>query len=380
MSGRRAVALAISCALLPAAITASASAAPYAERLTLRLADVGPGYVWADDFRCGTALAGEGLPWAVTRIYLEHRHVGCTAELTELWAPADAPARPSAVTSAAFQFRDTAGPAAEIQHARDVIAYVTGVTRESLSPLPPPTLGDEAVAFRTDEASVLGRAPRPDAVVLWRSGRVLALVLAADLRADVAAEATRFAGIQQQRIEHPTPLRPSDTYDAEVPLDDPGLALDVHWLGHDLHPRGLPRLVLRKSSTEGDNGAVATLRYGSRPYDADVQLDLWPRPAWRRHARTRFGGLIWRERCVRSARIRVRGGRAVIYAGHARRPVRCDERWDRFLAHVVYDDVVVSVNAVGCWRCRESGGPYDSMPGMLAVVRALRLRTPASFG
>jgi hypothetical protein len=72
-------------------------------------------------------------------------------------------------------------------------------------------------------------------------------------------------------------------------------------------------------------------------------------------------------------------GRAVIYAGYERPPASCGTaRPDRFLAHVFFDDMVVSVNAVGCWRCREDGGPYDSMAGMRAIVRALRPREPRS--
>jgi len=363
---------------VPLLAATPAGAAPYAARLTLRLSDVGPGYLMGDDSGCGV-IAGEGATWELTQIYLDHPHLGCAAQLTEMWAPVGSPPRPSAITSAAYLFRDTTGPALELQQARDVVAYVAGVARDSLTPLSAPAIGDEAVAFRTDDALVLGRANRPGAIVLWRSGRVLALVLAADLRADVVSAATWLADAQQRRIANPSPLRPGENDDAEVPLDDPGLAPDVRWLGHDLRPRGLPRLVLRESSIEGDNGAVATLRYGSRPYNSDVQLDLWRRADWRRLVRTRFGQLVWHERCARATSVPVPVGRAVIYAGYERPQKHCgDTPPDRFLAHVVYKGVVVAVNAVGCFRCRDATGPYDSRAGMRAVVRAMRPRTPAA--
>ena len=368
------VVLALAVALLAAT---PADAAPFAARLTLRLPDVGPGYLMGDDPGCGV-IAGEGATWELTRIYLDHPHLGCDTELMEMWAPIGSPPRPGAITSAAYLFRDTTGPALELQQARDVVAYVAGVTRDSLTPLAAPAIGDEAVAFHTDDALVLGRAHRPGAIVLWRSGRVLALVLAADLRADVTTAATQLAAVQQQRIASPTPLPPEENDDAEVPLDDPGLNLDVHWIGPALKPRGLPRLLLRESAVAGDNGAAATLRYGTRPYVSDVQLDLWRRADWRRLVRTRYGRLVWHERCAKATTVPVTVGTAVIYAGYEQPQKHCgDTPPDRFLAHIVYEDVVVAVNAVQCFRCRDAAGPYDSHAGMRAVVRALRPRTPA---
>jgi len=361
----------------------AAPTAPYAQRLTLRLSDVGPGYVLPDDFGCGSVLAGEGMPWAVTRIYLRHRHLGCTADLMEAWAPADTAPRPDAITSAAWVFKDAVGPDLLLQHARDVIAYAT-VLPGALTPLPPPAIGDEAVAFQTRATPIRGTTHPSGAVVVWRSGRVLALVSAADTDAGVVAEATRLANIQQQRIEHPTPLLPTDNDDVEVLLDDPHLDIPVLWLGRDFRPGGrLPALTLALADVDETPSVLGDLRleYGrAKPPFAGVSLYVWRRLRWRNAAKTSFARLGWHEPCVRRTRVPVKGGVAVIYAGHERRQARCGRPPDRFFAHVFLRDLMVSVNPIICTRCRRLGNsyddPYDSMAGMRAVLRALRFRPP----
>jgi hypothetical protein len=307
------------CALAPTTTAARAVATPVDPApLLLRLPDLGPGYVREGD-PGGLVLAGEGAAPALTQIYLDHRHTGYADDFVELWAPSDGGSRADSVTSAAFRFRDTAGPMEELQHAPDVIAYVTGLSKASLQPLVTPAIGDESIAFRTDDALVSGHPRRPGAVVLWRSGQILALLLTADPSADVAAEATRLASVQQQRIATPTPLTPADTDDIEVPLDNPKLGIDVHWLGRRFQPPGpLPGLVLTDAQGplgrgEGP-GERVFIDYGTRPWGSDVRLSLWRPRAWRRNAHTRFGRIVWGERSVRTEKLSVPGGRAIIYA------------------------------------------------------------------
>jgi hypothetical protein len=385
---RRLLVLTFATVALVASVPASATipAAPYAQRLTLRLSDLGPGYVWPDGFCYGSVLAGEGMPWAVTRIYLRHRHLGCTAELMEAWAPAGTAPRPDAITSAAWVFRDAVGPDLLLQHARDVIAYAT-TDLWALTPLTPPAIGDEAVAFQGRATTVRASTHPSGAVVVWRSGRVLALVSAAGADTNVVAEATRLANVQQQRIEHPTPLLPTDNDDVEVRLDDPDLDTPVLWLGHDFLPGDrLPALTLALADVDDTPSVLGDLRleYGrAKPPFVGVSLYVWRRSRWRNAAKTSFARLGWHERCVRSTRIPVEGGIAVIYAGHERRQARCGRRPDRFFAHVFLRDVMVSVDPIICTRCRKWGGsyedPYDSMAGMRAVVRGLHLREPRTY-
>lgn len=369
-------AVAAACALTFAAPAVAAPARP--GDLTLRLADVGRGYVIGDDPGLTLAIAGEGATRALTEIYLQHPHAGSVAELTELWAPPGSARRPDHVSSAAFVFDDAAGPAAEMQHARDVAAYVFGVLPGSMTPLPAPSpLGDETLAFATSEASVLGKPRRDGVVVLWRSDKVMALLHVASLRGEIDTQvAAQLAALQQQRIATPTPLAPDDNDDLEVLLDDPRLDLAVPWLGRDFDPRGrLPSLALYLAEGAPPELGRIRLEYGTQPFSADIALYIWPRSAWRRNARTRFGRLVWHERCVRTTRVPIAGGVAVLYAGYVHRPVRCGRRApDRFLAHVFLRDVVVSVNPMIGWTGRGWGGRYDSAAGMRTVVRALRLR------
>ena len=71
----------------------------------------------------------------------------------------------------------------------------------------------------------------------------------------------------------------------------------------------------------------------------------------------------------------------MIYAGYAERQKRCGQRRrDVFLAHVYLPEVVVSVNVPHCFHCVRRDGrsdPYNSLAGMRAVVRGLRLRAAA---
>ena len=360
------------------ASAAPAAAASFPERLTLRLVDLGPGYVVLNEDGCGGVLAGEGVPSALTRLYNEQPHVGCTTELIELWSPPGSDPRPGRVLSAAFAFADANGASAELRYSRHVVAFVTGLQRESLVPMQiGVTFGEESLAFRTGEA----------VAVLWRSGSVMSIVMVDGPDSATAVQAApELAAIQQQRVLAPTPLLPGDNDDTEVPLDNPRLGIDVRWLGKSLDPaNGLPPISLRYAEGPVGRGEGpgwrARIDYGTEPFGGDVQIGLWRPKAWRRLGSSRFGQLIRKDRCTRVRRVPLSPGRARIYAGYVDPPARCSERRpDRFLATVGFRDVVVTVNLPICWTCREKGGPYNSLAGMHAVVRALRPRPPASEG
>jgi hypothetical protein len=381
---RATIVLAALASLLLPAPRAGAVTPPVPETLTLRLVDLGPGYTLGDLPGCGV-VAGEGAAPALTQLYLKHRHRECNSTFLERWTPPGSGPRPRSILSAAFRFGDVAGPSAEL-NVRDVIAYVVGLQPTSLVPGPAPAIGDESVAFKTGVAPVPGEPDQPGAVVAWRSGRMLALVMAAGRHADVVAEATRLANVQQQRIERPTPLLATDNDDIEVLLDDPGLETPVLWLGRVLRPGGrLPAPTLALAETDETPSEIGDLRLEyerAKPPFAGVSLYVWQRSRWRRFSKDPFARLGWHERCVRSTRVPVKGGVAVIYAGHEQRQARCGRPPDRFLAHVFLRDVMVSVNPVICIRCRRLGisddSSYDSMEGMRAIVHALQVRNPRS--
>ena len=372
----------VAAAILPAA-PVQAAGAP--RDLTLRLLDLAPGYLVGDDSGCGLGLTGEGAPRELLRLE-RHRPRGCIMEFERLWAPPGEPSGPPLVESAAFRFSREAGAVAGFASARALLAHVLGVRRGSLGPLSlHASIGDAVAAYRTNDALVEGRPRRPGVAVLWRAGRVLSLVFAGGRGgADGEQAAVRLALLQQARIRSPSALRPGDNDDREVPLDNPRLGTEVHWLGRRFQPAGrLPALVLADSfgplgPGEGP-GWLAELDYDARGRGAGVKLGIWTPSDFARFERSRLGRLVRAHRCARSEQLDLPAGRAVIYGGHSDPPTRCRARApDRYLAHVFLDGLVVSVNVPICFLCIEGDAdhpdPYDTLAGMRAVVTGLRPR------
>jgi hypothetical protein len=360
-------------------------AAPGPVNLTLRLSDLAPGYLVGDDSGCGSGLVGEGVPADLENAMRQHRHRGCVSQFELLWAPPGAPAGPPLVESTAFRFAQQSGAEAAFAMAQSVVAHVIGARRGSLVPRPATvTIGDSLAMFETNDALVEGRARRPGVAVLWRTGRVLALLFTGG-QAGPSAEQTALAlaARQQARIVTPTPLGPRENDDREVPLDNPGLGIEVHWLGRHFRPAGpLPPLALTASygpmTRFGGPGWRAELDYSARGRGIGVKLGLWRPSAFARFRRSRLGRLARTGRCATAERHDLRAGRAVIYGGYSDPPRRCRERPpDRYLAHVFLDRMVVTVNVPFCF-CRDlnrpRGDPYDTRAGMRAVAEGLRLR------
>jgi hypothetical protein len=367
---------------------AEQSAHPDPKILMLRLPDLPPGYAVGLGTGCGLALAGEGASPALTSLFARYPHRGCMTDLDRVWTRAGTPEGPQRVQSGAVVFDTAVGADAELRLGADVVAYLTGVARGSLVPVPASTtIGDATAVYRTDDTAVMESPGRPGFAVLWRSGRVLAMVLVGGLTPDAGErEALRLAAVQQGRVASPTRLKPRDYDDSEVTLDNPRLGIDAYWLGRRFTPGGtLQPLALKR--TEGPIGAGegpgwrVGLEYGPpRGFGTDVTLGLWKPRVWARFVRTRFGRLVWHERCARAERIALPGGHAVLYAAFATAQRRCDSSRppDRFLAHVYLRRVVVSVNIPICWSCGDDSGPYDSLTGMRHVVRALHQRPQSS--
>jgi hypothetical protein len=365
---------------------APARASSWPENLTLRLGDLPRGYLVGDDSGCGLFLAGEGSPRALAEMR-RYRHRTCHSQFEQLWVAQGPPAGPPLVESAAIRFATDAGATAAFGLARPLAGYVFGLRAGSLERLPwNVSVGDSAVLFWTDDALVGGRARQPGAVLVWRSGRVVSLVLAAG-QAPLASEqaALPLAQIQQARIQAPTPLRPRDNDDREVPLDNPGLGIDVRWLGSSFRPPGrLPALKLTDSygplGRAGGPGWRAEIDYEAVRGGAGVKLGLWIPREFARFKRSRLGRLVRTWRCTRATRVDIPGGRAVIYAGYTSPPRRCGERPpDRYFTHVLLKDVVVTVNVPFCLACiRGARGhdPWNTLRGMRAVAENLRPRLP----
>jgi hypothetical protein len=386
---------AVGFAALLAATPAAAGARPDPQDLVLRLADVGAGYVVGDDGGCGSGFGREGTPLALVRLERTHRFSGCGIEFDEAWAPPGV-RRPSGVESYAYVFRDAAGAVAGLRVVRSLLQFTVGPSRRSFVRRPaPPGIGEEAVLLETDDAVAGGRARRPGVAVVWRTGRVLSFVFEAGLAAEHGqASALELAERQQARLAAPTPLRPHENDDLEVPLDDPRIAGLVHWLGRSHDPPGrLGRLRLGDVTRSGPGWEVGL------GYAGGVWLGVWRPREFARFKRTRFGRLVWHSPCAEATRVGSGQARAVIYRGYGPPrgdpfpkpgPIRlapgiesgpCPERRrDRVLAHIHLEDAVVTVNIPICYFCIAflgRGNPYNSVAGMKAVMRALVPRVPA---
>ncbi len=355
--------------LIAAAAPASAAAPP--EDLTLRLADVGPGYLIPDESCVPTHLRSDGTSRVVNRI-ARLRHRGCEIGLWRLWVAPGAPAGPRQVSSRALVFDDAEGPQLALTRPRVVVSFMSEPTREELEVVEPaPAIGDEAVLLRAPEERFRRRSWWT-AIVLWRSGGVLAMVQTISADADAGIQAAlRLATAQQARIAAPTPLGADDNDAAEVGLDTPGFGLPVYWLGHDLAASGrLPDLTLTFSLSSRLLGREAMgMTYG-RDGGVSVAL-LHPRtlhqPSVRREVRR-----IARDRCTRRERVPLPQGRATIWTSRGR---RCDPRPDDTFA-VARLPGVVAVLGVGVEH-----GPltrYATRAGMLRLLRTLRPRAPLS--
>jgi hypothetical protein len=199
--------------------------------------------------------------------------------------------------------------------------------------------------------------------------------------------ALKLAARQDERIRAPTPIQPRDNDDLEVPLADPRLGVPVQWLGRRFAPgRGLPPLRLAftsgpERSEDGLPGTRAQLEYDpSRPRTQGIVLDVWRPSQWRRVSRALSGRQLWTSPCTRTRRVSLAGGHAVIYAGYARLPGsgNCPARpRDSFAALAYFRRAVVAVNMPYCDRCADGDtgrrAPYNSVKGMSAAVRGLRL-------
>jgi hypothetical protein len=350
--------------------------------LMLRLSDLPSGYL-VDDAGCG--IGTENAPPALAQIVITYLPEACGIDFFHRRAIPE-------ISAGALTFKTQQGASAMFADRLELVRYVTGVPQLT-EQQPQSGIGDEARTFSSRDALRQGRAEdhAPGAAVVWRRGTALGFVLAAAQPGRRAERlALRLAKTQDGRMRNPTPLSSNENDDREVWLDDPRIDVPVYWLGTTFASRkGLPPLRLFESQgppepRSGDYvGKQAELQYeapGSRA--GGTVLELWPPRAWRRFKRTRPGRQVWGSRCARVRRVRLRSGYANVYSGYARAPRSrsCPGRpFDTFVAHAYFRRAVVAVNlCIGCLSgTPDSSDPYNSVKGMTAIVRGLRLRRPS---
>jgi hypothetical protein len=379
---RRRVAVATALALATATAAPAAAAEPAGEQLTLRLPDV-PGYAierTGPDDTCSAPVFLGDVAREVRRLYRRHWRDGCNVLLDRVWSATDAPASPRRLQSVASVLSDPAAAAALLARPRKLAS--------SLVPVPHDVWREEATTVAIGEETRLLRlrgAPvhygeRSGVAVLWRSGAVLALVLAVGADAEAVEQAAlRLAAVQQARIATPTPLRPGDFDDLEVPLDDPRLGVPVWWVGRELDggPRRPPvRLQPQEEElTRADRrqGLHAVLTYGPREEVTAFQLSLFdPAGAGQATPVRRELRRIRRDRCIRSEQVTLAEGGATLFA--RRRGCQTSAIAGPVAIARLPGVRVAVVPEHGCKGCTDVVTRYASEAGVRAVLRALRPR------
>jgi len=331
----------------------------------LHAGDLPRGYREGDDTVCGIPSATEGDWPQLESLFWETQPNACAIELQRIWAPE--PGQPGGVTSAAFVFSNAEdaerGYGAQVELLRFTASLDARRNQDA-------ELGDEAQLVRGDGLN------DPATAVVWRSGSVVALLAVEPADEDAALDLARH---QQDLIEGGS--KPAPPVDAlELELDDPGLAVPVYWLGRTFDPgEGLPPIVLREIYASGgaslDYSAADPNRHGG------VSLVLSPPASWQTWRRNPVGRLVWDSPCARKTTVLLASGHAEIFEGYgASRPLKepCPtSEPDRVVAHIYLDRVVVTVNMPNCYRCAAAGpdrNPYETVAGMTAVARGLKLR------
>ncbi len=371
MIRRSAALLAASVALLATTVATPATAAPADPApLLLRLPDLGPGYGlshFSQSNRSCTVLPTASVGWR--RVLGSGRSRGCHLAFEQVWTPPGAAPSPGGVQSYAFTFDTPAGPTAALARPRSLPGPFR--RRDLRLVEPAPQIGDQAVLMRFHK-TLLGLHASAG-IVVWRSGSVLGMVIAATLRrgdADARA-AVRLATLQQGRIANPTPLRPPVNDDRFVPLDDPTLGLPVMWLGEQLPAHGrFPALDLRTTAHLfnffGAPHALVQMPYGVPHHPATVTVELWRPRALRRDLRAP----LRRDRCQRRFDAGLSSGRATIHATYQRKNGRCPHRDAHYTAVAFFGDVAVWIGASG----RSRTNPYASRAGLRTLLHALHPR------
>jgi hypothetical protein len=344
-----------------------------AEKLVLRLPDIGRGYQVGDDSGCGIGV--ENASPSVASLVLTYWPIkACEVEYEKLWTdPKGGPARGAPfVDSSAYVFTTEDGARAGFRVAADLLGYSQGIERAQIFARPDrPDVGDEASVAFTRDASALGIGNRPGVAVLWRKGSVLATVFVVGRRERKGkAIALALARRQESRIEKPTPLREVEIDDREVPLDNPHLNVPVYWLGRRFAPgHGFPKLrfydVTQADPRDRDElGYTATIDYqGERN---GVGFNLWKPRQWARYRRSKFGRGFWDRPCAQRRVVGLRHGHAELFRS-------CRKRHPRFIAFAYLPGLVVDAGSY-CWKCGAGDGAYGSFKGLTAVVRALQPR------
>jgi hypothetical protein len=358
------------------------------ERMVLRLHDLPPGY-FPLDFSEGSGfeLICEPLdppepPAALASFIRRFLPEGCLGTYLRVYrVPGSAPSA-QLVGTGALDAGSLRGAKAGFAVAPQILSQITeGETPKEVATTP--AVGDATRLFHWLRVpSILGKGHRPGSFLVWRSGNVLATVLAsAGSLATSDRVAEELARRQLAHIEHPTPYTRAERNASEVGLD-PALKLPVYWLGRNFEPgHGLP---VARLEYGGDARYDSERLPGERlklGYSHNLELSTWTESGWKRFLTTSSAKEILRKPCLESTKVSVPSGRATIFTGHVEGFFPCRPHTPRrFFAVVHLGGFVIAVNIDTCRDCPEPArGSFNSPAGMRAAVRALRLRPEPAY-
>jgi hypothetical protein len=361
------------------------------ERLALRLSDLPPGYVSLDIGPEGTGIEFlcEGIdPTDPSPKLAEYDQrfdpVGCLGIYLRAYSVPGPVPTASIVGTGAMRANHLAGAIAGFDAAGELLGKLV-TEAKNLEEVPPTvTIGEATRLFHWQHIpKTYLRNDRLGSFLVWRSGRVVSAAFAsAPTLADSDRIAFELAQRQQAHVEHPTVYTEAERDDSEVGLDDPETTFPIRWLDHDFAPgHGLPRSTLEEAGAEpllgprsSSDGEQLQLRYSH-----GVELEGWTGAAWKRFLATPLGRELKTEDCARTTAVSLSQGRATIVAGHVRGYLPCSKRApERYYAFVHVGGTVIAVNFAGCPDC-VSHSPYNSLKGMKAIVRGLKLRQKPDF-
>jgi hypothetical protein len=343
--------------------------------MLLRLHELPLGYVIGDDSSCGTFGADGAAPSMATFVR-KYRPKACNFEYERIYRLSGQEPDLPLVGSIVINTPDDEAAEVGAGIAPELLTFLTGDEKftEATSPV---AIGNATWLFHTDQALVLDKSNQPGSILFWRYGHVLAgLYIAGRPLATDDMVAVQLARLQQAHIELPTSYTRSELDDTLVPLGNPRLRVPVYWLGRNFRPgNGLPT-----SSISGVFGPLG--RGGGLPeqkleleYTHDLHLDSWTRHGWKHYIETKLGRLVRTWPCTKSRVQTIRTEHAVIYAGYEKNFAKCPHKPPSvYFAQIYLGKMVVGINVLNCRACSVGRtGAYNSIHGMEAVVRKLRL-------
>lgn len=376
---------------------ALAGGGPDQTQLTLRLPDLGPGYLnvdleeeQEDRIFCHGLTTPEDTPPALRRVILRYHPRGCLTAFSRLYEVPEAGPTAPIVASGVIALPSARAAAAVWR----VVPIILGRVRGDRIPSevrPTEKIGRATRLFHGQAGRRLaGGEGGRETFLVWRSGNTLALTFVSGKKFGLDDRiAARLAQLQQRHIEQPTPYTGAERFDGEVPLDDPAINLPVYWLGRSFRPGGgLPPNHLFDSGF----GGKATPESTDHPFEGgpgleeppgaplfiryeNLRLDTWPAPDWHVYADSKTGRAITSWKCTQTRTLTLPEGTATIFGGYGKDRQRCPKFPPvAFTAWVEVGGEKVVVNPPFCPTCIEVVNPYRSFAAFEAIVRGLQLR------